>query len=277
MALHLRNKNNSNDAVVLLDKKPFNSAVDWKTVLVSDHLKMTDSNDIYHRFIDTEKGIECKTIFPATAAHLKKYSEQSRRIISETPEMHQLITRPHYEMLRGTGQIDWIDNILADKSELERRIFDNKSPQTGFIILPDYKWVDEANLNEMYLLVIVRRQDLWSVRDLTGEHVELLKNIRKELCENIKRFKYPNGTSVLYDHLRVYVHYPPTYPHLHIHINLASSQASSCSAAQAILLDEIIDNLENVSPDYYKKMRTLSMDFGVQNDLYNKLKGKEEE
>jgi len=224
LALHL--KNEKDEAVVLLNKLPFNPA-DSLDQLVSG-LEPLDSNDIYHRFINQEKGVECKVIYPATAAHIKKYSEQGRRIIRETPEMHQSITRPHFQQLRDTGQVSWIDNIINDESELERRIVDKKCPQNGFIILPDYKWTDESNLSGLYLLVIPRRKDLWSVRDLTAEHLPLLKEMRKDLMDQIfsedkHKYQYPNGTAILYNHLRVYFHYPPTYPHLHIHVTLASS------------------------------------------------------
>ena len=271
LALHL--KKEKVDAVVLLNKLPFNPA-DSLDQLVSG-LEALDTNDIYHRFINQEKGVECKVIYPATAAHIKKYSEQGRRIIPETPEMHQSITRPHFQQLHDTGQVSWIDNIINDESELERRIVDKKCPQNGFIILPDYKWTDESNLSGLYLLVIPRRKDLWSVRDLTAEHLPLLKEMRKDLMDQIfsedkHKYQYPNGTAILYNHLRVYFHYPPTYPHLHIHVTLASSQ-SSCAAGQAILLDEVIDNLESVSSDYYKNIRTLSMEFGDQHELYSKL------
>jgi m7GpppX diphosphatase len=273
LALHLK-KTETEDAVLLLNKLPFNSAESLEKLLFG--LEPIDTNDIYHRFIDKVRGVECKVIYPATPAHIKKYSDQSRRIIRETPVIHKSITRPHFQQLRESGQVSWIDNIIKDESELDRRIIDKKCPQTGFIILPDYKWTDESNLSGLYLLVIPRRDGLWSVRDLTGEHVPLLKEIKRVLKEEIfseikHKYNYPDGSAVLYSHLRVYFHYPPTYPHLHLHVTLASSSQSSCSAGQAILLDEVIDNLENVSSDYYKNIRTLSMEFGDQHELYRKL------
>lgn len=272
LALHLKDKETQTDAIVLLDRTPFNSTDSQGLKTILSELTPIDSNDIYHRFINLNRAVECKTIFPATGAHLKKYSEQSRRIVQETPEMHQRITRPHFEILRNSGQISWIDNILSDQSEMDRRIVDKKCPETGFILLPDYKWIDESNLSGFYLLVIVRRRDLWSLRDLTAEHLGILKEIRESIATYVPlKYKYPNESPLQYNHLRVYFHYPPTYPHLHIHVTLASSTQNSCAAGQAILLDEVIDNLEKVSSDYYKSVRTLSMEFGEQHDLYAKL------
>lgn len=263
-------RDGKDEAVALFDKLPFNPVQESLKELVST-LKPIDVNDIYHRFIDPVGGFQCKLIFPASAAHIKKYSNQERRIISETPAMHRSITRPYFDSLRSTGQIDWIENILNDTSETERRLIDKKCPESGFILLPDYKWTEEDNLAALYLLVIVRQRDLWSVRDLDGSHLPLLKEIRDDLKKAINRYKYPDGSSVEYEHLRVFFHYPPTYPHLHIHVTLASSTGSACSVGQAILLDEVIDNLENVSSKYYSELRNLPMEFGEKHELYARL------
>mgnify|MGYP001809595755 CR=1 FL=1 len=71
LALHLKKENK--DAIALLNKLPFNSANSFEQ-LVSG-LKPFDSNDIYHRFINHDAGFVCKVIYPATPAHIKKYSE----------------------------------------------------------------------------------------------------------------------------------------------------------------------------------------------------------
>lgn len=277
LALKANSKQTGSNAVILLDRIPFNPA-DSLEKLTNGFIPI-DQNDIYHRFLNPQT--ECKLIFPATEAHLKKYSRQSKRIIQETPEMHEKITKPHFKLLRESGQIDWIENILADQSEMERRLVDKKCKSTGFIILPDYKWIDENNLSGFYLLIIPRRNDLWSIRDLSShQDLSLLLEMRKELIETVlPKYKYSkdgdghrDGSPLLYEHLRVYFHYPPTYPHLHIHVTLAASTQNSCAVVGgAVLLDEVIDNLSMVSLDYYKKTRTLSMEFGEQHELYQQL------
>lgn len=262
-------------AVALIERIPFDSTTVF-TELLQGEVELVNSNDIYQRFLALDRGIECKMIYPATEAHVTKYSEQERRIILETPEMHQKITRPFFESLRRSGQVLWIDNIIADGSEMENRIVDYKCPEDGFIILPDYKWTDETNINSLYLLAIPRRKDLWSVRDLSGSTLPLLKSIRSMLKSIFNstnpKYKFSNGSPVIYEHLRIFFHYPPTFPHLHIHITLAGSTSIQSGAAigQAILLDEVIDNIENIAPDYYSK-RTLSMQFGLEHALYKQL------
>lgn len=265
-------------AVALIEKRPLQVDSIVSNLQNDDH-ELIESNDIYHRFSNPQRDYECKLIYPATAAHIAKYSEQQRKLILETPEMHQKITRPFFEQLHASGQVAWMQNILEDRSEMERRLVDIKSAEdgNGFIILPDYKWIDESNVNSLYLLVIVRRTDLWSIRDLGANELPLLHSIRNEIkklfAPEVARYKFPDGSPVLYEHLRVYFHYPPTYPHLHIHIVLAGSTAMQVGAAvgQAILLDDVIENIQNVDPDYYRLKRTLTMQFGVEHELYKQL------
>ena len=275
-SINLCLQNGEEKAVALLEKLPF----DANSVLAELHgseRELIDSNDIYHRLLYRSAGFECKLIYPATSAHIAKYSEQQRKMIIETPEMHQTVTRPFFEELRLAGQVAWIQNILEDKSETERRLFDSKCPENGFIILPDYKWVDESNVNALYLLVIVRRNDLWSVRDLGANELPLLQAIRQEIknifAPSLARYRFPDGSPVLYEHLRIFFHYPPTYPHLHIHIVLAGSSAMSAGAAvgQAILLDDVIENIQSIDSEYYRSKRNLNMQFGVKHELYERL------
>jgi len=41
--------------------------------------------------------------------------------------------------------------------------------------MPDLKW--SGKINELYLLAIVKKRNIKSLRDLTAEHLPLLKNI----------------------------------------------------------------------------------------------------
>lgn len=47
--------------------------------------------------------------------------------------------------------------------------------ENGFILLPDLKW--SGKINELYLLAIVKKRGIKSLRDLTNDHLPLLKNI----------------------------------------------------------------------------------------------------
>lgn len=67
------------------------------------------------------------------------------------------------------------------KSEKERIKYDtatenDENDETrGFLLLPDLKW--SGKIDELYLLAIVKKRNIRSLRDLTADHLPLLKNI----------------------------------------------------------------------------------------------------
>ena len=74
-------------------------------------------------------------------------------------------------------------NVLDGKAEQDRMIYQDPHPETGFVLLPDFKW-DQKDVQNLYLLAIVRRRDLLSLRELNEEHLPLLKNVleRGQVC-----------------------------------------------------------------------------------------------
>ena len=70
----------------------------------------------------------------------------------------------------------WVYNILEGRSEAERVVYRDEDPLTGFVLIPDLKW-DTKDLNNLYLVAVVRRRDILSLRDLTAEHIPLLRHI----------------------------------------------------------------------------------------------------
>ena len=67
-------------------------------------------------------------------------------------------------------------NILEGREEQDRVVYQDAHPETGFVLLPDFKW-DQKDLQNLYLLAICRRRDVLSLRELGREHLPLLKNI----------------------------------------------------------------------------------------------------
>ena len=67
-------------------------------------------------------------------------------------------------------------NILEKKKEAERIVFEDADKETGFILLPDMKW-DGKQVEDLYLVAIVHKHGLKSLRDLTADHLPLLRNI----------------------------------------------------------------------------------------------------
>lgn len=73
----------------------------------------------------------------------------------------------------------WVTNILEHKSETDRVVFEDSSPEIGFILLPDLKW-DTKQIEDLYLIAIVHQTGIKSLRDLNSCHLPLLKNIKEK-------------------------------------------------------------------------------------------------
>ena len=59
------------------------------------------------------------------------------------------------------------------------------------------------------------------------------------------------------DQLRCYIHYQPSFYHLHVHITNIKYDSPGTMVGRAHLLDDVIDNIENIDKHYYQK-RTMS-------------------
>ena len=55
------------------------------------------------------------------------------------------------------------------------------------------------------------------------------------------------------DQLRVYLHYQPSYYHLHVHFTQVSYAAPKSSVGEAHLLHDVIDNIERIDAKFYQK------------------------
>ncbi|EGZ16014.1 hypothetical protein PHYSODRAFT_316123 [Phytophthora sojae] len=144
-------------------------------------------------------------------------------MVVETKEVYEAITKP------------FIDSIPAEKiDESERIIYEDANPRDGFILLPDFKWSNPANLESLYCLAIVHDRSLRSIRDLTASHVKLLQNIRF-----LGAHVFPLSADLL----------PPPRALL-----------AWTFSGKAVLLEDVIYNL-SVNSDHYKNA-TLSFVVG---------------
>jgi m7GpppX diphosphatase len=83
--------------------------------------------------------INVDIIFPCTAKHISKYSQQKKLIVQETAQKYKTITKPHIDAM-PEGALAWVYNILEKKKEVERLLFEDSDPDTGFMLHPDLKW-----------------------------------------------------------------------------------------------------------------------------------------
>ena len=114
----------------------------------------------------------------------------------------QALTLPFLE--QETFHIDWVFNILDHKKESETIVVEDDDPDTGFVMVPDYKVLWNSRLYELvltvtvmfiqwngkqvedlYLIVLTHDRAIRSIRELSGEHLPLLKNIWNKGCKGI--------------------------------------------------------------------------------------------
>nr|XP_046262970.1 m7GpppX diphosphatase [Scatophagus argus] len=253
------------EAVVILEKTPIREDT-LAEIFSGSRLKLEMKNDIYstYRLQAPPHLNEIKTtvVCPATEKHVKKYQRQESFLVEETDEDYRSITLPYIE--KQSFSIQWVYNILEKKAEADRIVYEDPDPEVGFVLLPDFKW-DQKQVDDLYLIAIVHQRDIRSLRDLTSEHLPLLQNILKKGKEAIlKRYNLPASK------LRVYLHYQPSYFHLHVHLTKLGYEAPGCGVERAHLLADVIQNLQS-DPQYYKT-RTLYFPLRADDGLLSKFK-----
>ncbi|XP_069957041.1 m7GpppX diphosphatase isoform X2 [Cherax quadricarinatus] len=235
-------------AVVVLQKLPFNADKIEEIFSRSTNLLEIFHNDIYYNktaLLPSElNDVRANIIYPAEEKHILRFERQSCSFVDETPQLYKEITKPFIDS--SSFSKEWIYNILEHKKEADRIIFEDPDAETGFILVPDLKWTGEQ-LEDLYLQGIVCRRDITSLRDLRGCHIPLLKNMHDKGRAAIKE-KY----GVPAHKLRVYLHYQPSFYHLHVHYTAISFEAPGTWAGKAHLLSTVISNLE-ICGQYYEK------------------------
>ncbi|KAL4164899.1 hypothetical protein KRP22_003640 [Phytophthora ramorum] len=214
-------------------------------------------NDIYSTFQgDVSRDVKpykVNLIYPATDRHVRKHTDQHFHMVVETKDAYRMITKPFIDSIPAEN-IEWVYNILDHKSETERIIYEDPHHRNGFVLLPDFKWSDPSKLESLYCLAIVHDRSLRSLRDLTSSHLKLLRNIRNASLEVLSKKFGVNPSSI-----RMYLHYQPTYYHLHVHFSHVKMTQGTFSG-KAVLLEDVIYNL-SVNSDHYKNA-TLSFVVG---------------
>jgi len=144
--------------------------------------------------------LKVNLIYPCTEKHLKKYSQQGLRMVTETAEIYKNHIRPYMQKQREEGRLDWIFNIIEGRTEQEDVLYREHGEQ-GFLVLPDLNW-DRKTMTGLHLLALVERRDIWSLRDLTTNHVVWLKHMRQKVLVAATKM-YPE---IEQDQLKLYVH-----------------------------------------------------------------------
>src|SRR5690606_6182931 len=103
------------------------------------------------------------------------------------------------------------------------------------------------DIETLHLIAMPLTRKLTSVRDLTSEHLELLKSIRDYSYRAIeKTFGLPKHK------VRAFFHYHPTFYHLHVHFaHVNRIEKVGAFLGRGLLLEDIIENIE-MKGDYYQ-------------------------
>lgn len=204
--------------------------------------------------------LKINLIYPCTEAHVKKYSKQGVRFVTETPAIYREAIRPYMQSKREQGRLNWVFNIIEGKKEVEDVIYRTRLGEAGdegFLLLPDLNW-DRSTLDALHLLALVERRDIWSLRDLKKKHIPWLEHMRAKLVSATVS-TYP---SIEPDQLKLYVHYQPTYYHFHIHIVHVALEAGATQATgKAVGLDGIIETLKAMAGGDEAGMDGVSMSY----------------
>lgn len=175
-------------------------------------VKNLGTNDIYHWYLASVgpseisvPDLKLNLISPCTEKHIKKYSPQGLRMVTETPEIYQNHVRPYIVKQREEGRLDWVFNIIEGRKEQKDIIFrdpgQDGAKDEAFLLAPDLNW-DRKTLTSLHLLALVERRDIWSLRDLKKCHIVWLKHMREKVLEATVQ-KYPE---IEKDQLKLYMH-----------------------------------------------------------------------
>ncbi|ETI21171.1 hypothetical protein G647_07515 [Cladophialophora carrionii CBS 160.54] len=237
--------------------------------------------------------VKLNLIYPCTAQHIKKYSAQRVRMVTETPDIYAHHIRPYMARQRSPPRLDWIFNILDGRTEQDDVIarVDWDSPSdTGFLLLPDLNW-DRKSVEGMHLLALVQRRDLWSLRDLRKKHVPWLKAMRRQIVRAAAETQTQKQTQTQTqdvatataappleeDQLKCYIHYQPTYYHFHIHVVHAMLEAGTTqSVGKAFGLGNVIAQLESMAGGDDAGMHQVDMHYfvGEESELWGRCFGR---
>ncbi|KAJ0160698.1 m7GpppX diphosphatase [Colletotrichum tanaceti] len=255
----------SKPALLILERAPFPTDPSYLAAapVSLSSIANLGANDIYHWYLASSgptpptttttttttpaaasslADLKINLIYPCTDVHVKKYSRQGIRLVTETPELYASHIRPYMQRKRDEGRLDWVFNIIEGRTEVEDVIYRTElgtRGDNGFLLLPDLNW-DRKTLDALHLLAIVERRDIWSLRDLRKKHIPWLSHMKVVLLAATVA-KYPLVNA---DQLKLYVHYQPTYYHFHIHIVHVQLEAGATQAVgKAIGLDSIMETL----------------------------------
>lgn len=220
------------------------SQKNWLNFLKKE--EKTFENDVYTKYTSQIEKIRGELI---ECSDLAKIDGFCKKIVKETYQDYL-----DFICKRDFKKEQWVYNILDGFAEQEQLLYKDNQ----IVILPNYTWkynvnnTDDSNnqidLSQMYLLTFPMDKSIHSLRDLNGNHLELLEHTQTKIIEVIKNtFNFDS------DIIKSFVHYSPSTYHFHIHSVLISNTNVNSSVEYSHSLSNIITNIK-IKGDYYQNV-----------------------
>jgi m7GpppX diphosphatase len=206
---------NSEPALLILERTAFPTDASLLSTIPATlrTLEKLGTNDRYHWYLATSGGdqppdLKINLIYPCTEKHVAQFAPQKMRTVQETPEIYKEQVKPYMMQQREKGRLDWVFNIIEGKAEQESVVYRERSgtalndvSHEGFLLMADLHW-DRKTLPSLHLLGLVERRDIWTLRDLTKQHVVWLKHMHDKMIDATVKL-YPQ---ISRDQLKLFVH-----------------------------------------------------------------------
>ncbi|OAG31481.1 m7GpppX diphosphatase [Nematocida sp. ERTm5] len=205
-------------------------------------------NDVYSSgTFENSEAVKYAIIHPATETQIKKYTASEHIMVKETPSMYADKVLPL--ALRSSPNCKWVDTIFSQSiGHSVPCITEGKEEvlflDSEFLICPDLKW-DRKTAESLYLLVLLKDPEIYTIRELRQEHIPLLERIQASIQKVLSTYEYRM------DQVMVYFHYYPTFYRAHIHVSSVSSNWAGRSIGSSILLHDVIEGLK-ISSTFFK-------------------------
>ncbi|CCK72956.1 5'-(N(7)-methyl 5'-triphosphoguanosine)-(mRNA) diphosphatase KNAG_0M01030 [Huiozyma naganishii CBS 8797] len=236
-----------------------------------EQVTQVTANDIYYWGLAVMKQelrhnptAKVNLIWPASAVHVKKYDQQNLHLIRETPEMYMKVVKPYIDEMAAPEKLGWVYRVLYEDQDKDRVVYKEDG---NFLILPDTDW-DGVNIDSLYLVGIVYRDDIRSLRDLKPADKDWLIALDRRIKSVVPAcYNY----SVSADELKIFIHYQPSYYHFHVHIlNIKNPGAAESTAiGKSVLLEDAIETLDHLGPGGYME-RALTYSLNESHDLWRR-------
>jgi len=262
--------NKQGQAIVVFEKKKL-TIEEIPSILRSAQLKIASQNTVYGFYNSTAHDpstphkFATTLVYPCDEKHIQKYTQKSKILFRETPEIYENFTKP-YILGHPAGHIAWLNQLLDKTAEQERFLLEDPDPNLGFIMYAFDKssHVIAGKLEDFTSLIIVNRRDLKSLRDLDSSTLPLLENIRNKIYKFVDDTFESDSVCYPHDQIRLFFHYKPTYFHLHVHV----THISYVKNEKDYRLDDVIENIK-LFLDYYQK-KTLIYAMEIEDPLYKR-------